>query len=114
MGRAWPTPSRALPIRRAAKGHQITAGENYMRAGNYYYAAERIIVQAGRRGRGLGYYKKAIRCYHAAIKRLHPNVEHVEVPYQGGAMRAFFMKAQATLRARRPSWCSTAWTTARK
>ncbi len=86
----------SLADQAAAKGHQITAGENYMRAGNYYYAAERMIPPGDER---LGYYKKAIRCYHAAIKRLHPNVEHVEVPYQGGAMRAFFMKAQQVARA---------------
>ena len=73
-----------------AAGHRITAGDHYMRAGNYYYSAERMIPPGDER---LGYYKKAIRCYHAGIERLYPNVEPVAVPYQGKAMDAFFMKA---------------------
>jgi dienelactone hydrolase len=73
-----------------AEGRKITAGDFYMRAGNYYYSAERMIPPGEER---LGYYKEAIRCYHAAVARLYPNVEHVDVPYQGKAMAAFFMKA---------------------
>ena len=80
----------ALADKADAEGRKITAGDHYMRAGNYYYSAERMIPPGELR---LSYYKKAIRCYHAAIKRLYPNVEHVDVPYQGKALAAFFMKA---------------------
>ena len=80
----------AVADKAAAEGRTITAADHYMRAGNYYYSAERMIPPGDER---LGYYKKAIRCYHAAIERLYPNVEHVDVPYQGKAMAAFFMKA---------------------
>jgi alpha-beta hydrolase superfamily lysophospholipase len=73
-----------------AEGRKITAGDFHMRAGNYYYSAERMIPPGDER---LDYYKKAIRCYHAAVARLYPNVEHVDVPYQGKALAAFFMKA---------------------
>jgi alpha-beta hydrolase superfamily lysophospholipase len=73
-----------------AEGRKITAGDFYMRAGNYYYSAERMIPPSDER---LGYYKKAIRCYHAAVARLYPNVEHIDVPYEDKAMAAFFMKA---------------------
>src|SRR5450759_3038760 len=68
----------AVADKAAAEGRKITAGDHYMRAGNYYYSAERMIPPGDER---LGYYKKAIRCYHAAIERLYPNVEHVDVPY---------------------------------
>ena len=80
----------ALADKADAEGRKITAGDHYMHAGNYYYSAERMIPPGELR---LSYYKKAIRCYHAAIKRLYPNVEHVDVPYQGKALAAFFMKA---------------------
>ena len=73
-----------------AQGHLITAGDHYIRAGNYYYSAERMIPPGEER---LGYYRQAIRCYHAAMQRLYPNVEPVDVPYQGSALAAFFMKA---------------------
>jgi dienelactone hydrolase len=73
-----------------AEGNRITAGSYYMRAGNYYYSAERMIPPGDER---LSYYKKAIRCYHAAIERLYPETEHVDVPYQERSMGAFFMNA---------------------
>jgi dienelactone hydrolase len=73
-----------------ADGNRISAGSYYMRAGNYYYSAERMIPPGEER---LSYYKKAIHCYHAGIKRLYSETEHVDVPYEGRSMRAFFMKA---------------------
>ena len=48
----------------AAEGHQITAGNNYMRAGNYYYSAERFIPPGHEK---IAMYRNALRCYHAAL-----------------------------------------------
>ena len=56
------------------EGRKITAGNNYMRAGNYYYSAERFIPPGPDKE---AVYAKAIRCYRAALQRLHPNVEFV-------------------------------------
>jgi alpha-beta hydrolase superfamily lysophospholipase len=80
----------AVADKAAAEGRQITAGHNYMRAGNYYYCAERMIPPGKERQ---AYYAKALRCYQAALDRLHKNVERVDVPYMGSAMAAYFMKA---------------------
>jgi dienelactone hydrolase len=73
-----------------ADGRLITAGNNYMRAGNYYYSAERFIPPGPEK---MDMYRKALRCYHAALDRLHPNVERVDVRYQDGPLAAYFMKA---------------------
>ena len=67
----------------AAANHQITAGNNYMRAGNYYYSAERFIEPGEDK---MVMYRKALRCYRAALERLHPNVEIVDVPYEQGPL----------------------------
>jgi naringenin degradation protein FdeB len=73
-----------------ADGRLITAGNNYMRAGNYYYSAERFIPPGPEK---MDMYRKALRCYHAALDRLHPNVERVDVRYADGPLAAYFMKA---------------------
>jgi dienelactone hydrolase len=74
----------------AADGRQITAGNNFMRAGNYYYSAERFIPPGAEK---MAIYEKALRCYRAALERLHPNVEFVDVPYEGQSLAAYFMKS---------------------
>ena len=72
------------------EGRTITAGNNYMRAGNYYYSAERFMPPGTDKE---AMYDKAIRCYRAALQRLHRNVEFVDVPYEGKSLAAYFMKA---------------------
>jgi dienelactone hydrolase len=72
------------------KGRRITAGNNYMRAGNYYYSAERFVVPGPEKE---AVYQKAWRCYRAALQRLYPNVEFIDVPYEGKSLPAYFMKA---------------------
>lgn len=74
----------------AAEGREITAGNNYMRAGNYYYSAERFITPGEDK---MAMYANALRCYRAALKRLYANVEVVDVPYEGQSLAAYFMKA---------------------
>ena len=73
-----------------ARGRKITAGDNYMRAGNYYYSAERFIVPGEEK---LAMYRKAIRCYHAAIERLYPQISKVDVPVDNTAMAALWLPA---------------------
>src|SRR5262249_27307016 len=58
----------------AAERGEITAGNNYMRAGNYYYSAERFIPPGADK---MAMYEQALRCYRAALERLHTNVEFV-------------------------------------
>src|SRR2546428_5887941 len=73
----------------AGEDREQTAGDYYLRAGNYYYNAERFILP-GDEKREWG--RKAYRCYHAGIRLRHPNIEFVEVPYEGMTLPALFMK----------------------
>jgi dienelactone hydrolase len=72
-----------------AERRTITAGNQYMRAGNYYYSAERFIPPGEDK---LAMYRKALRCYQGAMQRLHPDIEKVEVPYENTSLPAWFVK----------------------
>ncbi|HEY7649476.1 MAG TPA: alpha/beta fold hydrolase [Methylomirabilota bacterium] len=74
----------------ASEGRQMTAGNYYLRAGMYYFTGERF-VPPGDIKRELG--RKALECQHAGLRRRHPNIEFVEVPYEGTALPGLFMKA---------------------
>jgi dienelactone hydrolase len=69
-----------------------------MRAGNYYYSAERFIPPGPEK---MDMYRKALRCYHAAMERLHPEIERVEVPYENASLPAYFVKGRGS--GRRPT-----------
>jgi naringenin degradation protein FdeB len=73
-----------------AQGLRATAGDCYLRAGMYYFTAERFIAP-GDEKREMG--RKAIRCQHAGFERRYPNMEKVEVPYEGKTLPALFLKA---------------------
>ena len=73
-----------------AEGHQMTAGNYYLRAGMYYFTGERF-VPPGDLKREIG--RKALACQHAGLQRRHPNIELVEVPYEGTTLPALFMRA---------------------
>jgi len=74
----------------AAEGRHATAGNYYIRANNYYYTGERMIPPGEQK---LAMYRKALRCFHEGVKRRYPNVEMIEVPYEGTALPAYFMKS---------------------
>jgi len=74
-----------------AAGNAITAGNQYMRAGNYYYSAERFMPPGEEK---LAMYSKALRRYQGAMARLHPDIERVEVPYEGTSLPAWFVKGR--------------------
>ncbi len=71
-------------------GHSATAGDYYLRAGNYYFTGERFVPPGDQK---LAIYRKALRCYQAGLRRRYPNIEFVDVPYEGTALPAYFMKA---------------------
>ena len=81
-----------------AERRTITAGNQYMRAGNYYYSAERFIPPGEDK---LAVYRKALGCYQGAMQRLHPDIEKVEVPYENTSLPAWFVKGRGL--GRRPT-----------
>src|SRR5256885_15389620 len=74
----------------AAEGRQLTAGNCYLRAGMYYFTAERFVFP-GEEKREIG--RKALQCQHAGLERRYPNIERVEVPYENTTLPALFMNA---------------------
>ncbi|MPZ45498.1 MAG: alpha/beta hydrolase [Betaproteobacteria bacterium] len=74
----------------AADGRDATAGNYYLRAGMYYYTGERMLPPGEQK---LDIYRKSLRCAHEGLKRRHRNVERVDVPYEGTALAAYFMKS---------------------
>ena len=74
----------------ATEGRHLTAGNYYIRAGNYYFTGERMVPPGEQK---LGIYRKALRCFHAGFERRYPNIERVDVPYEGAPTAAYFMKA---------------------
>ena len=74
----------------AAEGRNATAGNYYLRAGNYYYTGERMVPPGEQK---LGIYRKSLRCFHEGLTRRHPNIEIVDVPYEGTSLPAYFMKS---------------------
>jgi len=74
--------NEALADRRRGRRPQFTAGDHYLRAGNYYYTGERSF----RRGKEARDYRKALRCY-GRLEAPAPNIEFVEVPYEAKRCR---------------------------
>jgi len=74
----------------AKERRDASAGNYYLRAGNYYYTGERMVPPGDQK---LGIYRKSLRCSHEGLKRRYPNVEIVDVPYEGAALPAYFMKS---------------------
>ena len=73
-----------------ARANHRSAGDLFLRAGMYYFTAERFIVP-GPEKREMG--RRAIDCQTKGILGRYPNVERVEVPYEGVTLPALFMKA---------------------
>ncbi len=71
-------------------GRKCTAGDYYLRAGNYLYNAERFLRPGPDKHAAA---ERAFRCYHAGIRLRHTDIEFVEVPYEGTTLPALFMKA---------------------
>lgn len=72
-------------------GHQLTAGAYYLRAAIYYFCGERFIPPSDRKR---DTYRSCLRCFRKGIARRYPNIERVEVPYEGTTLPAWFYKAE--------------------
>lgn len=75
----------------ASEGRQLTAGNYYIRAGNYYFTADRPVPPGDLK---FDLYRKALRCFHAGFERRYPQMEQVDVPFEGSALPAYFMPAE--------------------
>lgn len=74
-----------------ARGHELSAGDHYMRAGYYYYTAERMVYPGPQKDE---IYDRSLACHKQGFKRRFPAIEPVEVPYEGRSLPAYFLKAE--------------------
>ncbi len=75
----------------AAEGRNFTAGNYYIRAGNYYFTADRPVPPSDLK---FDLYRKALRCFHAGFERRYPQMERIDVPFEGSALPAYFLPAE--------------------
>jgi dienelactone hydrolase len=71
-------------------GHRLTSGSYYLRAAVYYFCGERFIAPSERKW---ATYRDCLRCFRKGIERRFPNIERIEVPYEGTTLPAWFLKA---------------------
>jgi hypothetical protein len=76
----------------AAK-HPLTAGTYFLHAWTYYGYGERFLHLGEKK---LAVYRKSLECFTTGIRYRYPNIERVEVPYEGKMLPAWFMKAPNT------------------
>ena len=84
------TRSRSAATRRWPRAARSRAGDYYLRAGIYHYNAERFIAPSPEKKAQCAH---AYKVWHQGIRLRQPNVEFVEVPYEGTTLPALFMKA---------------------
>ena len=75
--------------RAEAAGHRWSSGSFFLRAGMYWFTGERFMYP-GEDKRKVG--AKALALQQAGLERRHPNIERVEVPYEGAHLPALFCK----------------------
>ena len=74
----------------AAAKHPLSAAGHYLRAATYYFVGERFVAPGAKKTE---LYQNCLRCFRAGIKGRYPNIERVEVKYEGTTLPAWFMKA---------------------
>lgn len=76
-----------------AAGRKTTGAQYLCRAANYYHVGERFLQP---KSEGLEAYKRGVDCFRdAAALMRRPKIEHVEIPYEGSALPALFVHAEA-------------------
>jgi pimeloyl-ACP methyl ester carboxylesterase len=86
----------------AKNGHGISAGEEYLRAAQYYLAAEVYLHTNPDDPRILEAYKKGGGCFIKGLTLLGEHVELVAIPYETTTLRGYFFRA-AGVRGRAPT-----------
>jgi dienelactone hydrolase len=81
----------ALAARDEEAGNWLTAGRKYLRAGIYFFVAERHV--ANHDSRKLSTYTRALAAFNKGIRLQRDPVEFVEVPFRDTSLPALFVPA---------------------
>ena len=75
------------------RDHKISAGEAYLRASNYYLAAEVFLHTNPEDPRIPATYRKGAECFIKGLQLLSEPVTEVKIPYEGTTLKGYFFKA---------------------
>jgi len=84
---------RALAAQAAAKRHVVSAREAYLWAAGYFSAAMRFLDGTREPERMLPCWQDYAACWSAAAALFDPPAERLEIPYEGGRLTAWFLRA---------------------
>src|ERR1039458_8825102 len=90
--------SRTMAEQAAAKRHNVSAREAYLWAAGYFSAALRFLDGTKDPERMLSCWKEYDACWSAAGALFDPPVERLEIPYEGGALTGWFLRADRSRR----------------
>jgi alpha-beta hydrolase superfamily lysophospholipase len=76
-----------------AKGHVISARDNYLRASSYYRSAEFFLHAHPNDPRMKRAFERTAACYKKAAALFVPVIEAVEIPYEGTTLVGYFHHA---------------------
>ena len=74
----------------AGENHPFTAASHYLRAATYYFVGERFVRPGPKK---VELYQSCLRCFRRGTKVRYPNIERVDVKYEGTTLPAWFMKS---------------------
>lgn len=81
----------AMALAHEEAGQTLSAGRKYMRAGIYYFAAERMLPSLD--PRKVQTYRQGLAAFRKGFLFRKEPVEWVEIPFQGKSLAALFSKA---------------------
>ncbi len=96
--REWARMGEALERRaeeEAKLGHPLSAGTYYLHAATYYGYGERYLHPGEEK---FAIYRRHLHCFAEGVKRRHPEMERVQVPYEGTTLPAWFMRGRGVTR----------------
>jgi hypothetical protein len=93
--------ARTLAEQAAAKHHNVSAREAYLWAAGYFSAAMRFLDGTSEPERILPCWQEYNACWIAGAALFDPPVERLEIPYEGGSLTGWFLRASDSRR-RRP------------
>jgi pimeloyl-ACP methyl ester carboxylesterase len=96
--REWSTTADRLfelAEKSVAAGHRVSAREAYLRACIYYHASFVFLFGTPVDQRLIGAFDKEVEAFEKAAALFEPPIEPVEIPYEGSALPAYFVRAGA-------------------
>ena len=87
---------RGIADKSAGEGHTVSARMAYLRAANYYGAANSMVDGSDDPSRVVPTWKEQMACWDEFCSRLNPPAEKVEIPYEDTTMPGHFFRPAAS------------------